>query len=93
MRKIWKFPVELNSVLDQAMEFTIDMPDGATLLHVGVQNGQACLWAEINPDAPKKPYLFYSVGTGHGSVPEDGAYLGTAILPTGFVFHVYKCVK
>lgn len=46
MSVIWKFPVRPDSA--------IELPKGATILSVHVQHGQPCLWALVDPSAPKE---------------------------------------
>ena len=76
----------------------IDMPAGAKLIHVGADNnGRLRLWAMADPSEP-------TARRGVAVVDDDGnafkldqpfnhaplaAYVGTAVLPTGFVYHVF----
>ena len=92
---IWKFP------LRAADTFAIEMPTNARLLHVGVQNEQACVWALVDPSAPKEQRRFRLYGTGHpigadhpmaGDPLEGFDFVGTFQLQEGMmplVFHLF----
>lgn len=83
MKEVWKFELRL------ALDFTLDMPTGARLLHVGSQDGESMLWAEVNPQNDRERRQFHCHGTGH-EVPEDGrSYIGTVVEPT-WVWHFYE---
>lgn len=59
MATIWKFPFEISD------KITVEMPAGAKILHVEVQNGVPCIWAHVHPVQEKRKYAFRIVGTGH----------------------------
>lgn len=72
MRTIWKFPFRIDD------EVAIEMPRDARVLTVQVQDGKPCLWALVDPKAPKGPRLFRLFGTGHPVTEELlGAFVGT----------------
>ena len=85
MRTIWKFPVELKDT------FVVQVPAGATVLSVQMQQGRAMLWMLVNPEAPRSEAIFAVHGTGH-PVPDDGRrFLGTFQVPEHhLVFHVFE---
>ncbi len=86
-RTIWKFPLYVTDAQ------TIPVPQGAKFLAVQVQAGEPCLWAMVNPDAPKVPVEIRIHGTGH-ALPDDSThydYIGTFQLDSGaLVFHVFR---
>lgn len=83
-RTIWKFPLRVNDVQD------IEMPRGATILHVNLQYNTICLWALVDPDATRERRLIAICGTGH-SAPDDGRYIGSVMMMGGdLVFHVFE---
>lgn len=86
MRTIWKFQFPVED------EFTLDMPEGAQVLHVREQNMKPCLWALVNPDNPAEERHFKLRGTGHPIHEENPLkYLGTFFLiDGGFVGHVFE---
>ena len=82
---VWKFPLEI------ADWQKIVMPAGAEILFVGVQREQLCLWAKVNPEAPKGERLFRIVGTGHEFNENNLMYLGSVFLNNGrLVFHIFE---
>ena len=80
---IWKFPV---SVADQ---FTVEMPAGARVLHVAVQDGKPYMWALVDPDQPTRLRMFHIRGTGH-PVDPDLVYIGSWMELRGrLVWHLF----
>jgi len=67
---------------------TLHLPRGATVRHVDEQAGMLTLWAEVDPGEPSISRTLAIVGTGH-RVPEEAQYIGSAVMTTGFVWHVY----
>lgn len=68
------------------------MPVGAKVLFVHEQNGNPCMWALVDPEAPTEIRAFRMVGTGH-LVDDitDESYCGTALLLQGsFVIHIFE---
>ena len=85
MKTIWKYP------LDVADHQVLNIPAGAEILCVQVQNGQACLWALVNADAPPARRGIFIHGTGHEVNRLAGKYIGTFQLMGGaLVFHVFE---
>lgn len=87
---IYKYPLAIED------EQQIEMPQGAKVLCVQMQNGTPYLWAEVNPEAPMTKNTFYVRGTGHqlGKVATASigcTYIGTFQMAGGsLVFHVYR---
>lgn len=85
MKAIWKFP------LAERDDQTVSMPDDAQILCVQVQNGTACLWALVEPEAPKAVRRFKTYGTGHQHADIPGKYIGSyQLLGGAIVFHVFE---
>jgi hypothetical protein len=81
---IWKFPVPIED------QFTIDMPEGAGVLHFGCQGAQPTLWAAVDPEAAVKPVAFRLFGTGHPiAAPAHLRYIGTCFHGP-FVWHLFE---
>jgi hypothetical protein len=81
---IWKYPFEVTD------NVSISMPGGAQILTVQAQNDTPCVWALVDPEAPKQTHHFRVYGTGH-PIDEPGQYLGTFQLYGGsLVFHVFE---
>lgn len=78
MKAIWKW------ALDSA-EVTLDMPEGARLLDVQLQDGSPVLWALVSRQGQKCSRTF-------NIVPDDaGRYIGTFQMADGrLVFHVFE---
>jgi len=85
MKTIWKFPFEVTDTL------RLSMPDGASIIHVGVQKGQPCIWAIVDPEAYVVPFTFYLRGTGHSLTGEEGVHIGSFQMYQGdLVFHLFE---
>lgn len=83
---IWKYTLKPGCVFD--------IPKDAKILKVDEQFGEICMWALVNPDAPKVKRNFVVIGTGH-DMPKCRVsnYLGTAKIDGGLlVFHVFEVV-
>ena len=69
----------------------LSMPQGAQVLTVQMQNGEACLWAKVNPSKPHEVRSFDLRGTGH-TMPDDPrlTYVATFQMDDGaLVWHVF----
>lgn len=87
---VWKFPINFGLA---GGDF-IEMPQGAQILTVQLQKGVPCLWAVVNPDAPKELRLFEIVGTGHPMRLGSMQYVGTFQLYVDeLVFHVFERLR
>ena len=83
-RKVFKY--SLKTTLDAAQERFL--PEGANIVHVGIQGETTCLWAEVDERAQPQSRLFHIFGTGQ-DIPENAAYRGTVQMPP-FVWHIYE---
>mgnify|MGYP006988319495 CR=1 FL=1 len=68
MKTIWKYKLE-NAARVGAVVHQIDMPKGAKIIKAGSTQGEAVVWAIVDPDAPLKPQWFYTAWTG-SNVPD-----------------------
>ncbi|EIL4347344.1 hypothetical protein LLL46_003594 [Salmonella enterica subsp. enterica serovar Saintpaul] len=87
MNTIWKYVLE--------PQITLDMPAGATILSVGAQGDDICLWARVDTDAPAEPRRFLVAGTGMPlSESFNGArFIGTVqmtLAGVSLVMHVFE---
>lgn len=85
---IYKYDVDVSD------SQTIDMPKGAQLLSVGVQNGRIKLWALIDPGEPIVSRDLILIGTGHPIIRTLGEFIGTVHLTmphsgSVLVFHLF----
>lgn len=89
-KRIWKYPLRTTDRQE------VEMPAGASILHVGVQDGTVCLWAMVEPPTvpggSDEERTIWIVGTGN-PVPDEvllhSNHLGT-VQQGPFVWHVYE---
>jgi hypothetical protein len=93
MKMIWKFPL-----VEMASQ-EVKMPEGAQILAVQGQAGQGCLWALVDPFAPKVPRMFHVVATGErlpdavDKMQHCGTYQLYQLHGGALVFHVFEEVR
>ena len=86
MKKIYKYPIEITD------NQIVEMPVGAKILTVQIQNGVPCIWAMVDPEAEKEKVHIRVHGTGH-NVPDSDRleYINSIQMRGGvLVFHVFK---
>jgi hypothetical protein len=85
-RRIFKYQLPIEDCTE------IDMPKGAKVLCVQVQNEQPFLWAEVLPESGlMKLRRFYVIGTGHPMPVLAKRYIGTfQLVNESFIGHVYE---
>ena len=90
-KTIWKF--NLKTIDTQIIE----MPAGADVLTVQVQNGTPCLWAMVDPGESTRKRTFKIFGTGHQINNYKNVsllFIGTyQLLDCNEVFHVFEYVE
>lgn len=87
-RKIWKY------TLAELGRQYLQMPAGAQILTVQLQDDMVQLWAIVDPNAEKVERVIDIYGTGH-QMPDvgPGEYLGTFQMHGGaLVFHVFEAL-
>lgn len=81
---VWKFPLRRWSAF-------IDMPGGARILSAGEQDGELCVWALCDPDAPKESRYIAAINTGQRMPPPAGEFVATVrMMGSGTVWHVFE---
>lgn len=87
MKQIWKYTLE-------SMHITsFDMPCGAEIKQVQMQQKRCTMWALVDPAAPRERRKFYVVGTGHDIHDAYNAeWLGT-VQDGPFVWHVLEIME
>lgn len=84
MSEVWKFKIPAASNIE------IAMPDGAVLLHFGLDPSfDPCVWAAVSPWRPRRNRLLRLVGTGQ-KFDDDllESYVGSVVQGT-FVWHLF----
>ena len=84
-KKIYKYPLTVEG------KILLELPEGAEILTFQTQRDFLCIWALVNPDAPKVKREFRMYGTGH-DVKEDGLkYIGTCQqFNGGLIWHLFE---
>lgn len=84
MKKIFKYTIQTPS-----QNPSVQLPVGAKILKVGVQDDKIVFWAEVDTYNVIETKHFEVFGTGW-ELPEDSTlvYLGTVFMGE-YVFHVY----
>ena len=87
---IYKYPLPVEDLP------TVEMPTGAQVLCVQVQEDKPFLWAIVDPGQPLERRWFRLCGTGQllGINLPTSRYIGTFQLQEGtFIGHVFELVK
>ena len=66
----------------------VEMPKGARIRHVGIQQNQVTMWAEVDPDEAPETRNFVIRGTGQ-EIGEMEVYLGT-VCARLYVWHLFE---
>lgn len=88
LKQIWKYEISPYNP-------EIQIPKGAEILTVQVQNDKPNIWCLVDPVALKETRKFIVVGTGHNFPHDENIiYRGTFQLEEGsLVFHVFEDVS
>lgn len=82
MKTIHRYAVPVD---DQAHDIELSGP----IVHVGTKDvRQVDFWALVDVDEPRVR-TFQVFGTGH-PIPDEAAYLGTAVASIHFVWHLFE---
>jgi len=96
---IWKYKVpymsDSGNFFQKRTDFTVNMPDNATILLVDVQSNSindVYFWAEVIPDRKNETRYFSVIGTGiERDTEEQLIYIGSFSTFAGhFVGHLYE---
>lgn len=83
MERIWKFELEFKSPQ------VIDMPKGAIILDIQLQENSPCLWAIVNEFAEIEQRRFIFCTTGSRLLETEKNYIGT-VQENNFVSHLFE---
>jgi hypothetical protein len=81
-KQIWKY----------SLENVIEMPKGAEILTVDIQNGQmfnAQMWVKVDTENEMEKRMFEVIGTGQNFDDTNRRYIGT-YQDGPFVWHVFE---
>ncbi len=88
MKSVFKYEIT------SANEVTIVAPQVLRWLHVAVQHGVPCVWAEVDTETEHATHRLCVRGTGHPMKGNEGRHIGTLFLDDGaFVFHVFETLE
>ncbi len=82
MRTVHKFQFAIDDT------FELDMPDGASILLVEVQDQTPCIWAAVDTSNPYVKRRFRLIGTGH-PIFRGEAHIASFQMPP-FVWHLWE---
>lgn len=86
---IWKYPLKFGD----ARRVVLEMPYGAKLLCLQLQNEEPCLWAQVDPTGKTVERTFAAYLTGQTLPDDPQSYVGTFQVSNAwgiFVLHVYE---
>lgn len=82
--RIYKYPLKITD------RQAVNMPLGAQMLSVQMQNGVPCLWALVDEDAVCADHVLAMYGTGHPVDSLQKKFVATFQMPEhGLVWHVF----
>ncbi len=84
MNAIWKYTI-------QGPRVTLEMPQGAKILSLQVQNNQPKIWALVDTYQPNVSRTFRAIPTGSEFDAAGLTYIGTFQIDDGWlVFHLFE---
>jgi len=89
VRTIWKFRIMGRNGVQADR---VGMPVGAIVRHVGTQDGEVFVWAEVDDSAPPTDREFVVHGTGHPINAAATTYVGSTFDGPS-VWHVYEATS
>lgn len=86
-KQVWKFAINPKT--------TLEMPKGASILTMQLQNGIPCIWALVNPENEKELRYFEIYGTGDSIDCVGKKYIGTFQVQSSIVlvYHLFERVE
>lgn len=84
MERIYKYPLSLASGVQ-----SVTLPEGAKVIHFGIQGDVPCIWARVDPFATaQQTRYFWALGTG-SDVKDNLKHIGT-VLHGAYVWHLFE---
>jgi hypothetical protein len=66
MKRVWKTRIEPNSIKDDVYRISVPSKAGAIPRFIAIQEGDICIWHEIDEEADDGSLSIICVGTGFG---------------------------
>ena len=88
-KTIWKY------IIKPVYDSILQIPKGADILAVQLQDGIVCIWVLVDPQAEKENRKFSLIGTGHIIITDNGTYIATLQFEKTFghfnqVYHLFE---
>ena len=86
MITVWKYTIDPYSP-------AIDIPVGSEIVSVAFQRDDFCMWVKVDTEKECESRNFEVFGTGHEmpyGMGIDYAFIGTAHMDNGLVFHAFE---
>ena len=94
MKRVYKYKIVPGSIHRVPL---VVVPLGAIVRHVGEQDGELFVWAEVDVLEVLTEHIYLEVfGTGHDMVEDMGVmreFLNTVQMANGLVFHIYHRIN
>ena len=94
MKRVYKYKIVPHTLHRQSV---VEVPFLAIIRHVGEQDGELFVWAEVEVAETSTHVLDIEVfGTGQDIVEDMGVtreFLGTVQMANGLVFHIYHRIN
>jgi hypothetical protein len=80
----------MKTIYKYTLDGSVYIPQGSTVVQVGVQDGLYCIWAAVDTDAPVEERVFVVVGTG-SELSDNMVHVGT-VFENPFVWHIMELI-
>lgn len=85
MQTVFKYSLSSHKISE------VQLPAGAKVLRIDLQNGSTFIWALVDTDAPTEIRTFEIYGTGHQIPDGNRTFINTFFVHDGeFVFHAFE---
>jgi hypothetical protein len=80
----------MKTIYKYTLDEPVRIPQGSTVVQVGIQDGLYCIWAIVDTDAPLEERRFVVVGTGR-ELSNNMVHVGT-VFENPFVWHIMELI-
>lgn len=84
IERVYKYQFTVNDDVE------IDMPQGAKILLVECQDGEPCIWAQVDPTNANQRRYFRAYGTGHPIDWTQSPKHVASFQQPPYVWHLYE---